>query len=52
MKDGKALEKWRSEIPIPRGGPHRLIFTALMNAVAANPNSRDVENQTDNESMR
>lgn len=25
VKDGKALEKeWRSEIPIPRGGPHRL----------------------------
>ncbi|XP_023645082.1 kelch repeat-containing protein At3g27220-like, partial [Capsella rubella] len=24
VKDGKALEKeWRSEIPIPRGGPHR-----------------------------
>ncbi|KAH0910034.1 hypothetical protein HID58_033355 [Brassica napus] len=23
-RDGKALEKeWRSEIPIPRGGPHR-----------------------------
>lgn len=26
VKDGKALEKeWRSEIPIPRGGPHRLL---------------------------
>lgn len=26
VKDGKALEKeWRSEIPIPRGGPHRSI---------------------------
>lgn len=26
VKDGKALEKeWRNEIPIPRGGPHRLI---------------------------
>lgn len=24
VKDGKPLEKeWRSEIPIPRGGPHR-----------------------------
>lgn len=24
VKDGKALEKkWRSEVPIPRGGPHR-----------------------------
>ena len=24
VKDGKALEReWRSEIPIPRGGPHR-----------------------------
>lgn len=24
VKDGKALEKeWKSEIPIPRGGPHR-----------------------------
>lgn len=26
VKDGKALEKeWRSEIPIPRGGPHRFV---------------------------
>jgi len=26
VKDGKALEKeWRSEIPIPRGGPHRFL---------------------------
>ncbi|GJN02516.1 hypothetical protein PR202_ga19876 [Eleusine coracana subsp. coracana] len=26
VKDGKALEKgWRSEIPIPRGGPHRCL---------------------------
>ena len=25
VKDGQALEKqWRTEIPIPRGGPHRL----------------------------
>lgn len=24
VKDGKPLEKeWRSEVPIPRGGPHR-----------------------------
>jgi hypothetical protein len=24
VKDGRALEtEWRSEIPIPRGGPHR-----------------------------
>ena len=24
VKDGKALEKqWRTETPIPRGGPHR-----------------------------
>ena len=24
VKDGKALEEeWRSEVPIPRGGPHR-----------------------------
>ncbi|CAH8383149.1 unnamed protein product [Eruca vesicaria subsp. sativa] len=27
VKDGKTLEKeWRSEIPIPRGGPHRFVF--------------------------
>ena len=27
VKDGKALEKeWRSEIPIPRGGPHRFVY--------------------------
>lgn len=26
VKNGKALEKeWRSEIPIPRGGPHRFV---------------------------
>lgn len=26
VKDGEPLEKeWRSEIPIPRGGPHRLV---------------------------
>lgn len=26
VKDGQALEKeWRSEIPIPRGGPHRFV---------------------------
>ncbi|KAJ0007498.1 hypothetical protein Pint_30547 [Pistacia integerrima] len=27
VKDGKPLEKeWRSEIPIPRGGPHRFVI--------------------------
>ena len=27
VKDGKALEKeWRTEIPIPRGGPHRYYY--------------------------
>lgn len=27
VKDGKPLEKeWRTEIPIPRGGPHRCDF--------------------------
>jgi hypothetical protein len=26
VKDGKALEnQWQSEIPIPRGGPHRYV---------------------------
>lgn len=26
VKDGKALEKkWRKEVPIPRGGPHRFV---------------------------
>jgi hypothetical protein len=26
VKDGKALEQeWRSEIPVPRGGPHRFV---------------------------
>lgn len=30
VKDGKALEKeWRSEIPIPRGGPHRSVYCLL-----------------------
>ncbi|CAN8268883.1 unnamed protein product [Cochlearia groenlandica] len=30
VKDGKALEKeWRSEIPIPRGGPHRLFISVF-----------------------
>lgn len=23
VKDGKALDEWRKEVPIPRGGPHR-----------------------------
>lgn len=28
VKDGKALEKkWRDEVPIPRGGPHRFSDT-------------------------
>lgn len=38
VKDGKALEKeWRSEIPIPRGGPHRfIIFTTPLETLAAN----------------
>lgn len=32
VKDGKALEKqWRTEIPIPRGGPHR--FGNLCDAI-------------------
>ena len=27
VKDGKVLEKgWRTEIPIPRGGPHRYML--------------------------
>lgn len=27
VKDGKALEtQWRTEVPIPRGGPHRLVI--------------------------
>lgn len=35
VKDGKALEKeWRTEVPIPKGGPHRsvhyLISAAFM----------------------
>lgn len=26
VRNGKAVEnEWRSEIPIPRGGPHRLV---------------------------
>ena len=29
VKDGKALEnEWLSEIPIPRGGPHRFVITS------------------------
>ncbi|CAI0456837.1 unnamed protein product [Linum tenue] len=28
VKDGRALEKeWRSEVPIPRGGPHRRVIS-------------------------
>lgn len=33
VKDGKALEKgWQTEIPIPRGGPHRYphLFISLI----------------------
>lgn len=31
VKNGKALEKeWRSEIPIPRGGPHRYVVCLLL----------------------
>lgn len=26
VKDGKALDHWREEVPIPRGGPHRFFF--------------------------
>lgn len=30
VKDGKALEKeWRTEIPIPRGGPHRFFAVSI-----------------------
>ncbi|KAF8108180.1 hypothetical protein N665_0114s0069 [Sinapis alba] len=28
VKDGKALDKWREEVPIPRGGPHRACVVA------------------------
>lgn len=32
VKDGKALEKeWRTEIPIPRGGPHRYCYCSFEN---------------------
>lgn len=27
VKGGKALDKWREEVPIPRGGPHRFFNT-------------------------
>ncbi|KAL3635820.1 hypothetical protein CASFOL_020367 [Castilleja foliolosa] len=31
VKNGKALEKqWRTEIPIPRGGPHRLMLACVV----------------------
>lgn len=31
VKDGKVLEKeWRTEIPIPRGGPHRCFQLSLL----------------------
>ncbi|CAN6678577.1 unnamed protein product [Malus baccata var. baccata] len=33
VKDGKVLEKeWRSEIPIPRGGPHSPVRRATLNS--------------------
>ncbi|KAL1209787.1 Kelch repeat-containing protein [Cardamine amara subsp. amara] len=28
VKDGKALDEWREEVPIPRGGPHRACVVA------------------------
>lgn len=28
VKDGKALDHWREEVPIPRGGPHRACVVA------------------------
>ncbi|KAF3594285.1 hypothetical protein DY000_02025414 [Brassica cretica] len=28
VKDGKALDQWREEVPIPRGGPHRACVVA------------------------
>jgi hypothetical protein len=31
VKDGNALEKeWRTEIPIPRGGPHRSVCCLML----------------------
>lgn len=32
VKNGKVLEKeWRTEVPIPRGGPHRFtLFTLVL----------------------
>lgn len=31
VKDGEALEKeWRTEIPIPRGGPHRSVAVLFL----------------------
>lgn len=30
VKDGEAIEKeWRTEVPIPRGGPHRSVGFSL-----------------------
>jgi hypothetical protein len=30
VKDGKALEnEWQTEVPIPRGGPHRYVAVDL-----------------------
>lgn len=28
VKDGKALDEWREEVPIPRGGPHRFYIVS------------------------
>lgn len=34
VKDGKALEnEWRTEIAIPRGGPHRFVLVYLLSVV-------------------
>lgn len=31
VKNGKPLEKeWHTEIPIPRGGPHRFVFLFVL----------------------
>lgn len=38
VKDGRALEKqWREEIPIPRGGPHRLKFNLFTSSIHGYP---------------
>ena len=34
VKDGKALEEeWRTEVPIPRGGPHRFVPTTYLELI-------------------